>query len=82
MFGSWARGAASRMSDVDVLVMGLEDRRLLEAYDAVLEQLHSCSLPVQPLIASSALLASHGDAPFWRSVKADAIPLIEGCEFP
>jgi len=32
LFGSWARGSASRRSDVDLLVMGLADRPLLDAY--------------------------------------------------
>jgi predicted nucleotidyltransferase len=82
LFGSWARGTASRRSDVDLLVMGLSDRRLLDAYDAVLEALHDCRLPVQPLLAGQALLAKHGDSPFWRSMKAEAIPLLEGCRFP
>ena len=82
LFGSWARGTASRCSDVDLLVMGLADRRLLEAYDAVLEALQSCALPLQPLVARPALLAKHGDAPFWRSVKAEAIPLLAGSCFP
>jgi predicted nucleotidyltransferase len=82
LFGSWARGSASRRSDVDLLVMGLADRRLLDAYDAVLEALQPCRLPVQPLVASPALLRKHGDAPFWRSVKAEAIPLLQGCRFP
>jgi hypothetical protein len=31
LFGSWARGSASRRSDVDLLVMGLNDKRLLDA---------------------------------------------------
>ena len=82
LFGSWARGSASRRSDVDLLVMGLADRRLLDAYEAVLEALQPCRLPVQPLVASPALLRKHGDAPFWRSVKAEAIPLLQGCRFP
>jgi predicted nucleotidyltransferase len=82
LFGSWARGSASRRSDVDLLVMGLADRRLLDAYDAVLEALQPCRLPVQPLVASPALLRNHGNAPFWRSVKAEAIPLLHGCRFP
>ena len=42
LFGSWARGTVSRRSDVDLLVMGLSDRRLLEAYEAVLE---GCRFP-------------------------------------
>ena len=82
LFGSWARGSASRRSDVDLLVMGLADRRLVDAYDAVLEALQPCRLPVQPLVASPALLRKHGVAPFWRSVKAEAIPLLQGCRFP
>ena len=32
--------------------------------------------------AWTALLRKHGDAPFWRSVKAEAIPLLQGCRFP
>jgi predicted nucleotidyltransferase len=82
LFGSWARGTASRRSDVDLLVMGLSDKRLLDAYDAVLEALQDCRLPVQPLLAGRAVLVKHGDSPFWRSVKAEAIPLLEGCRFP
>jgi predicted nucleotidyltransferase len=82
LFGSWARGSASRRSDVDLLVMGLAEMRLLDAYDAVLEALQPCQLPVQPLVASPALLRNHGNAPFWRSVKAEAIPLLHGCRFP
>lgn len=82
LFGSWARSSASRRSDVDLLVMGLNEMRLLDPYDAVLEALVNCKLPVQPLVARQALLVKHGDAPFWRSVKAEAIPLLEGCQFP
>jgi len=82
LFGSWARGSASRRSDVDLLVMGLADRRLLDAYDVVLEALKDCCLPIQPLVAGHELLHKHGDSPFWRTVKAEAIPLLEGCRFP
>ncbi len=82
LFGSWARCSASRRSDVDLLVMGLADRRLLDAYDVVLETLKDCCLPIQPLVAGRDLLRKHGDSPFWRTVKAEAIPLLEGCRFP
>ncbi len=34
------------------------------------------------LDAYGAVLVKHGDAPFWRSVMAEAIPLLEGCRFP
>jgi len=82
LFGSWARGTASRRSDVDLLVMGLEHCRLLDAYDAVLEALQPCPLPLQPLVATPQLLARHGDAPFWRTLRAEAIPLLDGSRFP
>jgi len=82
LFGSWARGSASRRSEVDLRVMGLADRRLLDAYDVVLEALKDCRLPIQPLVAGRELLRKHGDSPFWRTVKAEAIPLLEGCRFP
>jgi predicted nucleotidyltransferase len=81
-YGSWARGTASRRSDVDLLVMGLEHCRLLDAYDAVLEALQNCRLPLQPLVATPQLLARHGDAPFWRTVRLEAIPLLAGSHFP
>ncbi|MFM7240375.1 MAG: hypothetical protein ACKOZN_12415 [Cyanobium sp.] len=48
--------------------MGLEHCRLLDAYYAVL--------------ATPQLLARHGDAPFWRTLKAEAIPLLAGGSFP
>ena len=82
LFGSWARGTASRRSDVDLLVMGLEHCRLLDAYDAVLEALKSCRLPLQPLVATPQLLARHGDTPFWRTVRLEAVPLLAGSHFP
>jgi len=82
LFGSWARGTASRRSDVDLLVMGLEHSRVLDAYDAVLEALQNCRLPLQPLVATPQLLARHGDTPFWRTVRLEAIPLMAGSHFP
>ncbi len=82
LFGSWARGTASRRSDVDLLVMGLEHCRVLDAYDAVLEALQNCRLPLQPLVATPQLLARHGDTPFWRTVRLEAIPLLAGSHFP
>jgi hypothetical protein len=45
LFGSWARGTASRRSDVDLLVLAQLPERLLDGYDAVLEALWDCPLP-------------------------------------
>ena len=52
LFGSWARGTASRRSDIDLLVMGLGHCRLLDAYDAVLDALQPCTEYILQLSAS------------------------------
>jgi len=82
LFGSWARGSQSRHSDIDLLIEGFEGVPLLEAYDLALQAIGDCPLPVQPLVAAPSLLRRHGDAPFWRSVKAEAQPLLKGSVFP
>ncbi|MFZ9317579.1 MAG: nucleotidyltransferase domain-containing protein [Vulcanococcus sp.] len=82
LFGSWARGAQSARSDIDLLIEGFEGVPLLQAYDQALEVIGDVHLPLQPLVAAPSLLARHGDSPFWRSVKAEAKPLLVGSEFP
>ncbi|MEY3768873.1 MAG: hypothetical protein RLZZ11_1943, partial [Cyanobacteriota bacterium] len=82
LFGSWARGSQSARSDIDLLIEGFEGVRVLQAYDEALEAIGDSPLPLQPLVAAPSLLARHGDSPFWRSVKAEAIPLMVGSEFP
>jgi len=82
LFGSWARGSQSAHSDIDLLIEGFEGVPVLQAYDQALEAIGDCQLPLQPLVASPSLLASHGDSPFWRSVKAEAKPLLAGSVFP
>jgi len=62
LFGRWARGTASRRSDVDLLVMGLSDKRLLDAYDAVLRLCSTSACPCSPWWPAR---------PCWRSM---AIP--------
>ena len=82
LFGSWARGRQSARSDVDLLIAGLEGIPLLQAYDQALEAIGDCPLPLQPLVAAPSLLSRCGDAPFWRSVKQEAVPLLQGSRFP
>jgi predicted nucleotidyltransferase len=82
LFGSWARGSQSARSDIDLLIEGFEGMPVLKAYDQALEAIGDCQLPLQPLVAAPSLLARHGDSPFWRSVKAEAKPLLEGSVFP
>jgi predicted nucleotidyltransferase len=82
LFGSWARGQQSRRSDIDLLILGLDDERLLDAYDRALRAIEPSPLPVQPLVAGESLLKRHGDSPFWRGIRADSIPLLEGSRFP
>ena len=82
LFGSWARGSASatRMWICWCWVWPI---------DACSTPTTRCSRHCSPaaclctpLVASPALLRKHGDAPFWRSVKAEAITLPQGCMFP
>lgn len=82
LFGSWARGTHSAHSDIDLLIEGLEGVPVLQAYDQALAAIADCPLPLQPLLAAPSLLARHGDSPFWRSVKAEAKPLLAGSRFP
>ena len=82
LFGSWARGSQSACSDIDLLIEGFEGVPVLKAYDQALEAIGDCPLPLQPLVAAPSLLARHGNSPFWRSVKAEAKPLLEGSVFP
>lgn len=82
LFGSWARGRQSTHSDIDLLIATADSGRLLDIYDRALSAIGDCPLPLQPLVAAPAILARHGDAPFWRSVKAEARPLLEGSAFP
>ena len=82
LFGSWARGSQSRRSDINLLIEGFEGAPVLDAYGQVLDAIGDCELPLQPLIAAPSLLARHGDSPFWRSVKGEATPLLEGSVFP
>ena len=82
LFGSWARGSQSRHSDIDILIAGLADHQVVEAYGLALEAIGDTPLPIQPLVASPELLVRHADSPFWRSVRAEARPLMEGSKFP
>jgi len=82
LFGSWARGQQSRRSDIDLLIMGLEEEHLLDAYERAMRAIEPSTLPIQPLVAGASLLVEFSDSPFWRCVRADAIPLLEGCRFP
>lgn len=67
---------------MDLLVLGLEGLSVLQAYERVLAALEASALPLQPVVVRSATLRRHGDSPFWRDVKQDAIPLLAGCRFP
>jgi hypothetical protein len=60
-------------------VRHLEDgpgfKAALVGYRAGGRQLHA-------LVATPQLLARHGDTPFWRTVRLEAIPLLAGSHFP
>ena len=62
--------------------LGQVPERLLDGYDAVLEALWDCPLPPQPLVVRREVLVRHSDTPFWRAVRAEAVPLLAGSRFP
>lgn len=52
LFGSFARGEASRRSDVDLILLQDTDKRFLDRYDGLLLELNQAipGLSVEPLI--------------------------------
>ncbi len=44
LFGSWARGQQSQRADIDLLILGLDEVRLLDAYDRALRAIEPSPL--------------------------------------
>ena len=79
LFGSFARGEASRHSDVDLLLVKETDERFLDRARGLLEEL-AARLPlydVDVLVYTPAELRTLRDRPFFRSVLSEGIVLYE-----
>lgn len=77
LFGSWARGTATRRSDVDLLVIWATDVAPLERIGRVLAALKDAPVPVEPLVYTPAEFAARSELPFLRRVLREARVLYE-----
>jgi len=72
LFGSHARGTATRRSDVDLLVLWETDLPPLERMGQVLWALRDLPLPVEAIVLNQQEFASRRELPFLRSVIKEA----------
>lgn len=77
LFGSWARGRASRRSDLDLLIVWPTDLPPLERIGRVLQTLRDAPLPVEPVVYTPEEFADRRDLPFLRAVLQEARVLYE-----
>lgn len=77
LFGSWARGTATRRSDLDLLVVWPTHLPPLARIGRVLDLLRDAPLPVEPLVLTPEELEARADLPFLRGVLKEARVLYE-----
>lgn len=68
LFGSWARGTASRRSDIDLLIVCETEAPPLERVGQVLQVLWDAPLPVEAIVYTPEDLRASGDRPFIRQI--------------
>lgn len=77
LFGSWARGRATRRSDLDLLVVWQTDLPPLERIGRVLRALKDAPLPIEPVVYTPQEFMGRRDLPFLRGVLEEARVLYE-----
>ena len=77
LFGSRARGTATRRSDLDLLLVCETDEPPLERIGRVLRLLQDSPWPVEPLVYTAQELDSMRHRPFIRRVLAEGRVLYE-----
>lgn len=77
LFGSWARGTATRRSDIDLFIIWETDQPPLERIGRVLKILSDAPCAVEPIVYTSEELARRRDLPFMRRVLAEGRVLYE-----
>jgi uncharacterized protein len=77
LFGSWARGTASRHSDLDLLIVWETDHPPLERIGQALALLQDAPLPVEVIVYTPAELQQRNHSPFIRRVLAEGRVLYE-----
>jgi uncharacterized protein len=71
LFGSWARGTATRHSDIDLLVVWQCDLLPLERIGRVLTLLADAPYPVEAIVYTPEELIRCQDRPFIRQLLAE-----------
>ena len=79
LFGSVARGEASRHSDVDLVLVQNTDKRFLDRYTPILRELNSAlpGHPVEPLIYTPEEFERMRETTFLMGVMAEGITIYE-----
>jgi predicted nucleotidyltransferase len=71
LFGSWARGSATRRSDIDLFVVWDCALSPLDCMGQVLALLVDAPAPVEVIVYTPAELAQRSDRPFIRQLLAE-----------
>ena len=77
LFGSWARGTATRKSDIDLFILCETEQPPLERIGQVLKLLRDAPYPVEAIVYTAAELEQQRDSPFMRRVLAEGRTLYE-----
>ena len=77
LFGSWARGTATRRSDLDFFVLWDNNYPPLERIGKVLELLQDAPCPIEAIVYTPDELARRRDLPFIRRVLEEGKVLYE-----
>ncbi|MGJ3251195.1 MAG: nucleotidyltransferase domain-containing protein [Elainellaceae cyanobacterium] len=77
LFGSWARGTATRRSDIDLLIICETTAPPLERIDSVLKLLRDAPSPIEAIVYTPAELERRQSSPFIRRVLQEGIVLYE-----
>jgi predicted nucleotidyltransferase len=76
-FGSWARGTATRRSDIDLFILLETDQPLLKRIGQVLKLLWDAPCAVEAIVYTPAELARRCDLPFMRQILQEGKVLYE-----
>lgn len=77
LFGSWARGSATRRSDIDLFLVWNCDLAPLERIGQVLTLLMDAPAPLDVIVYTPGELARCADRPFIRQLLAEGKTLYE-----
>jgi predicted nucleotidyltransferase len=77
LFGSWARGTATRHSDIDLFILLDTDQSPLERIGRVLNILWDAPRPLEVIVYTPAELACRRDLPFLRQLLQEGKVLYE-----